>query len=162
MLALLQRVTEARVSVDDRVVGHIGAGLLVFVGVEKGDGEFEADRMLERVLGYRMFSDGRGRLNRSVTDTHGGVLLVPQFTLTADTRSGLRPSLSPAAPADISRTLFAYMVDAARARHTLVASGDFGAHMQVSLNNDGPVTFMLRVPNASAAAPEGGEPPPRG
>ena len=124
MLALLQRVTEAKVSVDERVVGRIGAGLLVFVGVEKGDGEFEADRMLERVLGYRMFSDGRGRLNRSVTDSRGGVLLVPQFTLAANTRSGMRPSLSPAAPADIGRSLFGYLVEAARARHADVASGE--------------------------------------
>jgi D-aminoacyl-tRNA deacylase len=97
MLALLQRVTEARVCVGERVVARIGAGLLVFVGVEKGDGEAQADRMLERVLGYRMFSDGRGRLNRSVTDTRGALLLVPQFTLSADTRNGTRPSLSPAA-----------------------------------------------------------------
>ena len=148
MLALLQRVTEARVSIDERVVSHIGKGLLVFVGVEKGDEEPQVDRMLERVLGYRIFSDGQGRMNRSVTDIRGGVLLVPQFTLPADTRSGMRPSLSPAAPADVGRRLFGYLVDAARARHAHVASGEFGAHMQVSLNNDGPVTFMLRVPHS--------------
>jgi len=145
MLALLQRVSEARVSIDERVAGRIGKGLLVFVGVEKGDGEAQADRMLERVLGYRMFSDGRGRLNRSVTETKGGVLLVPQFTLAADTSSGMRPSLSPAAPAEVGRRLFGYLMDAARARYADVASGEFGAHMQVSLNNDGPVTFMLEV-----------------
>ena len=145
MLALLQRVSEAQVSIDERVAGRIGKGLLVFVGVEKEDGEAQADRMLERVLGYRMFSDGQGRLNRSVTDTRGGVLLVPQFTLAADTRSGMRPSLSPAAPADVGRRLFGYLVDAARARYADVASGEFGAHMQVALNNDGPVTFMLQV-----------------
>jgi len=155
MLALLQRVTEARVSVGEHVVGRVGAGLLVFVGFETGDGKREADRMLERVLGYRMFSDGRGRLDRSVTDIGGGLLLVPQFTLTADTRSGMRPSLSPAAAADIGRSLFGYLVDAAGARHGDVASGDFGARMQVSLTNDGPVTFILRVPNASTAAPGG-------
>jgi D-tyrosyl-tRNA(Tyr) deacylase len=152
MLTLLQRVTEARVSVAERVVGRIGEGLLVFVGVEKGDGEGQADRMLERVLGYRMFSDGKGNMNRSVTDTRGGVLLVPQFTLTADTRSGMRPSLSPAAPADVGRRLFGYLVDAARARYADVACGEFGAHMQVSLNNDGPVTFMLQVRNPRANA----------
>jgi D-tyrosyl-tRNA(Tyr) deacylase len=147
MLALLQRVTEARVSIDERVVGHISIGLLVFVGVEKGDGEPQADRMLERVLGYRMFSDGQDRMNLSVTDIQGGVLLVPQFTLPADTRSGMRPSLSPAAPPDVGRTLFAYLLEKARARHANVASGEFGAHMQVSLTNDGPVTFMLQVRN---------------
>ncbi len=154
MLALLQRVTEARVSIDERVVGHIGKGLLVFVGVEKEDGEPQADRMLERLLGYRVFSDGQGRMDRSVSDIRGGVLLVPQFTLPADTRSGMRPSLSPAAPADVGRRLFGYLVDAARARHANVASGEFGAHMQVSLNNDGPVTFMLRVPHATGASVE--------
>ncbi len=152
MLALLQRVTEARVSIDDRVVGRIGKGLLVFVGVEKGDGEAQADRMLERLLGYRIFSGGQGKLDCSVTDTKGGVLLVPQFTLTADTRSGMRPSLSPAAPADVGRRLFGYLVDAARARYADVASGRFGAHMQVALNNDGPVTFMLQVRNPRANA----------
>ena len=150
MLALLQRVSEAQVSIDERVAGRIGKGLLVFVGVEKEDGEAQADRMLERVLGYRMFSDGQGRMNRSVTDTRGGVLLVPQFTLAADTRSGMRPSLSPAAPADVGRRLFGYLVDAARARYADVASGEFGAHMQVSLNNDGPVTFILQVRNPRA------------
>ena len=147
MLALLQRVTEAEVSIDRQVVGRIGMGLLVFVGVEKGDGKVEADRMLERVLGYRIFSDGKGRMNRSVTDIQGGVLLVPQFTLPADTRSGMRPSLSPAAAPDAGRELFEYFLAKARARHPDVASGEFGAHMQVSLTNDGPVTFMLQVRN---------------
>lgn len=150
MLALLQRVTEAAVCVDERVVGRIGLGLLVFVGVEKGDSESHADRLLERLLGYRLFSDDHGRMNRSVTDVGGGLLLVPQFTLPADTRSGMRPSLSPAAPPDVGRHLFAYLVSAARARHADVASGEFGAHMQVSLNNDGPVTFMLQVPGNRA------------
>jgi D-tyrosyl-tRNA(Tyr) deacylase len=148
MLALLQRVTEASVSIDKRIVGRIGRGLLVFVGVEKGDEERQADRMLERVLGYRLFSDDQDRMNRSVADIQGGLLLVPQFTLPADTASGMRPSLSPAAPPDVGRRLFTYLLDAARTRHADVASGEFGAHMQVSLNNDGPVTFMLRVPHA--------------
>lgn len=148
MLALLQRVTEASVSIDERVVGRIGGGLLVFVGVEKGDEEHHADRMLERVLGYRLFSDDHDKMNRSVSDIRGGLLLVPQFTLPADTTSGMRPSLSPAAPPEVGRRLFSYFLDAARTRHADVASGEFGAHMQVSLTNDGPVTFMLRVPHA--------------
>ena len=147
MLALLQRVTEAHVSIGKRMVGRIGEGLLVFVGIEKEDRETEADRMLERLFGYRMFSDHQGKMNRSVTDIEGGVLLVPQFTLPADTASGMRPSLSPAASADVGQRLFDYLVAAARARHADVASGEFRAHMQVSLTNDGPVTFMLRVRN---------------
>jgi D-tyrosyl-tRNA(Tyr) deacylase len=116
--------------------------------VEKSDEERQADRMLERVLGYRLFSDDQGRMNRSVTDVQGGVLLVPQFTLPADTASGMRPSLSPAAPPDVGRRLFTYLLEAARNHHADVAGGEFGAHMQVSLINDGPVTFMLRVPHA--------------
>ena len=145
MLSLLQRVTTATVTIDGVVVGKIDKGVLVFVGVEKGDGEGDAERMVERILGYRLFSDGQGRMNRSVSDIEGGVLLVPQFTLPADTRSGMRPSLSPAAPPDVGRPLFDYLLDTARARHGHVASGEFGAHMQVSLVNDGPVTFMLQV-----------------
>lgn len=150
MLALLQRVTEAEVSVDQQLVAHIGEGLLVFIGVEKSDGPSEADRLLERVLGYRLFADSQGRMNRSVTDIQGGLLLVPQFTLAADTRSGMRPSLSPAAPPDAGRALFAYFHNAARERHSNVESGEFGAHMLVSLTNDGPVTFMLQVKNPEA------------
>ena len=154
MLALLQRVTEASVSIDERVVGSIEKGLLVFVGVENDDDERRADRMLERVLGYRMVSDGQGRMNRSVADIDGGVLLVPQFTLPADTASGMRPSLSPAAPPDVGRRLFAYLLDRAHERHRNVASGEFGAHMRISLVNDGPVTFMLRVPHPKLSAEE--------
>jgi len=146
MLALLQRVIEAQVTVDERIVGRIGRGLVVFVGVEKGDGEADSERMLERILGYRVFPDARGRMNRSVADVEGGVLLVPQFTLAADTSSGMRPSLSPAAPPDVGRSLFEDLVATARTRHGDVACGEFGAHMQVSLTNDGPVTFLLRVP----------------
>ena len=147
MLALLQRVSEASVRIDDRLAAQIGHGLLVFVGVEKGDCESHAERMVERVLGYRMFADSEGRMNRSVADVAGGVLLVPQFTLPADTRSGTRPSLSPAAPPDVGRPLFAHLVEAARSRHKDVACGEFGARMQVALVNEGPVTFMLRVPH---------------
>ena len=152
MLALLQRVTEAEVSVAGRVIGRIGKGLLVFVGVEKNDRRVEADRLLERVLGYRIFSDQEGKMNLSVTDIQGGLLLVPQFTLPADTRSGMRPSFSPAAPADTGRALFTYFVDTARARHAKLASGEFGAHMTVSLTNDGPVTFMLQVSDSRASS----------
>lgn len=145
MLALLQRVSQARVTVGGHDIGRIDDGLLVFIGVEKGDGEAQADRMLERLLGYRVFSDSEGRMNRSVTDTGGGLLLVPQFTLPADTRKGTRPSLSPAAAPEVGRRVFAYLVDRARAAHGKVASGEFGADMKVSLTNDGPVTFMLDV-----------------
>ena len=155
MLALLQRVSEAAVRIDDREAGRIGHGLLVFVGVEKGDGESHAERMAERVLGYRIFSDGSGRMNRNVSDVEGGVLLVPQFTLPADTSSGMRPSLSPAAPAELGRPLFEFLVDATRARHADVACGEFGARMQVALINEGPVTFMLRVPHARRAEEAG-------
>lgn len=151
MLALLQRVTEAEVAVEGRVIGRIGKGLLVFIGVEKSDRRDEARRLVERVLGYRIFSDDQGKMNLSVTDIQGGVLLVPQFTLPADTRRGMRPSLSPAAPADTGRALFACLLDATRARHANVASGEFGAHMRVSLTNDGPVTFMLQVSNPNAS-----------
>jgi len=151
MLALLQRVTEAQVSVAARTLGRIGEGLLVFVGIEKEDREAEADRLLERLLGYRLFSDFQGKMNRSVSDIQGGVLLVPQFTLPADTSRGMRPSLSPAAPAHVGERLFDYLVDTAHTRHADVASGEFRSHMQVSLNNDGPVTFMLQVRNPQAA-----------
>jgi D-tyrosyl-tRNA(Tyr) deacylase len=152
MLALLQRVTEARVTIDGQVVASIGEGLLVFVGVEKSDNEAQVDRMLERILGYRVFSDDQGRMNRSVRDIEAGVLLVPQFTLPADTRSGMRPSLSLAAPPDVGGALFAYLHKTAKGRYPKVASGVFGAHMQVSLTNDGPVTFMLQVKNPAAAS----------
>ena len=145
MIALIQRVSTARVSVDGRAVGEIGAGLLALIGIERGDGPAQADRLLERVLDYRVFADGAGRMNRSLRDTAGGLLLVPQFTLAADTRSGNRPGFSTAAtPAEASQ-LFGQLVDAARAAHPQVASGEFGAHMQVSLTNDGPVTFWLQA-----------------
>lgn len=144
MIGLLQRVSAARVEVDSEIVGAIGAGLLVLVGVERGDSEAQADRLLERLLGYRVFADADGKMNRSVRDIGGGLLLVPQFTLAADTRKGTRPSFTPAAsPADGER-LFNYLVEQARQHPTPVATGRFGADMQVSLTNDGPVTFWLR------------------
>jgi D-tyrosyl-tRNA(Tyr) deacylase len=145
MIALLQRVTSASVVVDDETVGAIDAGLLVLLAVEPGDGEAQALRMCERLLGYRVFSDGAGRMNLSLTDTRGGLLLVPQFTLAADTRKGMRPSFTTAAPPDEGKRWFNRLVELAQAAHPRVATGRFGAHMQVRLVNDGPVTFMLRV-----------------
>jgi D-tyrosyl-tRNA(Tyr) deacylase len=145
MIGLLQRVSEARVEVSRELVGEINAGLLVLVGVERGDGESQADRLLERLLGYRVFADPEGRMNLGLRDTGGGLLLVPQFTLAADTRKGMRPSFTPAAPPTEGERLFDYLVAQAGQQHTPVAKGQFGAHMQVSLMNDGPVTFWLRV-----------------
>ena len=145
MSALLQRVRHASVTVDGALIGAIDAGLLVFLCAEKGDTEREGDALLAKLLGYRVFSDDAGKMNRSVTDVSGGLLLVPQFTLAADTRSGTRPSFTPAAaPAD-ARRLFDHVVAKARARHATVATGQFGADMQVALTNDGPVTFWLRL-----------------
>ncbi|HEX7116838.1 MAG TPA: D-aminoacyl-tRNA deacylase, partial [Steroidobacter sp.] len=145
MIGLLQRVTRAEVSVDGRIVGSIGAGLLILVGVERGDTEAQADRLLERVLGYRVFADAEGRMNRSVQEVGGGLLLVSQFTLAADTRKGTRPGFTPAAAPEEGRRLFEYLLARARERHPVVETGVFGAHMQVSLTNDGPVTFWLQV-----------------
>ena len=145
MIALLQRVRHASVTVDGVIIGAIDAGLLVFLCAEKGDTEREGDALLAKLLGYRVFSDDAGKMNRSVVDTAGGLLLVPQFTLAADTRSGTRPSFTPAAaPAD-ARRLFDHVVAQARQRHPTVATGQFGADMQVALTNDGPVTFWLRI-----------------
>jgi D-tyrosyl-tRNA(Tyr) deacylase len=145
LIALLQRVRHASVTVDGASIGAIDAGLLVFLCAEKGDTEREGDALLAKLLGYRVFGDAAGKMNRSVTDVAGGLLLVPQFTLAADTRSGTRPSFTPAAaPAD-ARRLFDHVVTQARSRHATVATGQFGADMQVALTNDGPVTFWLRV-----------------
>ena len=145
MIALLQRVTTARVTVDGAVVGAIDAGLMVLVCAERGDSEREADALLAKLLSYRVFADAAGKMNRSVADVAGGLLLVPQFTLAADTRSGTRPSFSPAAAPEDGRRLFDHVVRQARARHAKVEVGQFGADMQVSLTNDGPVTFWLQV-----------------
>ena len=151
MIGLLQRVTSASASVQGRVVGAIGPGLLVLVGVERGDSERTAERLLERLLTYRVFPDAAGRMNLSLADTGGGLLLVPQFTLAADTRKGTRASFSSAAPPEEGRRLFERLVALARAGHAPVASGEFGADMQVALVNDGPVTFWLDVAPGSAA-----------
>jgi D-aminoacyl-tRNA deacylase len=145
MIGLLQRVSTAQVLVQEVVIGQIPHGLLVFVGIEQGDTEVEVDRLLERVLGYRVFSDVSGRMNLSVKDTNGGLLLVPQFTLAADTRKGMRASFTTAADPVTGERLFAYLVARARATHPTVACGKFGAEMSVTLTNDGPVTFWLQV-----------------
>ena len=152
MIGLLQRVGAASVTVDGAVIGAIGRGLLVLLCAEKGDTEREADALLAKLLGYRVFPDEAGKMNRSLADIEGGLLLVPQFTLAADTRSGTRPSFSPAAaPAD-GRRLFDHAVRQARERHAIFETGQFGADMQVALTNDGPVTFWLRIdpPKTSA------------
>jgi len=146
MLALIQRVTEARVTVAGETVGAIGPGLLALVGIEPGDGPAQVARLGERLLRYRVFSDAAGRMNLSLSDTGGGLLLVSQFTLAADTRSGLRPSFtSAAAPAEAER-IFGDLVVYCREKHqNPVETGRFGADMQVALVNDGPVTFLLRA-----------------
>ena len=146
MIALIQRVTHAEVAVDGEVVGRIGHGLLALIGVERGDGEKQAERLLERLLDYRVFADADRRMNLSVRDVHGGLLLVPQFTLAADTRKGTRASFTPAAAPELGRALFEYLLELAETQHPLVASGCFGADMQVTLTNDGPVTFWLTAP----------------
>ena len=157
MIGLLQRVARAHVEVDGLGIGAIGHGLAVLLCAERGDGDRQVDALLARLLAYRVFGDERGRMNRSLADVGGGLLLVPQFTLAADTRSGLRPSFTPAAPPDRARELFDRFVDRARAIHPQVQTGRFGADMQVHLVNDGPVTFWLRVepdgPQAVEASP---------
>jgi D-tyrosyl-tRNA(Tyr) deacylase len=154
MIGLLQRVSQARVEVGGEVIGAIGRGLMVLVCAERGDGETEAERLLERLLNYRVFSDPDGKMNLSLRDVQGGLLLVPQFTLAADTRKGNRPSFTPAAAPDDGRRLFEHMLARARALHPDVAAGRFGADMQVTLTNDGPVTIWLRV--AGVDSPGGG------
>jgi D-aminoacyl-tRNA deacylase len=146
VIGLLQRVDGAAVEVGGHEIARIGPGLLVLVGVERGDDPAVADRLLERLASYRVFADGEGRMNLSVTDTQGGLLLVPQFTLAADTSKGLRPGFSRAAEPGAAERLFGYMAKRAEKRHPGAQSGRFGAHMRVSLVNDGPVTFWLRVP----------------
>ena len=146
MIGLLQRVTEAAIEVDGAEVARIGAGLLVLVAVERGDDEGTAERLLERLLNYRVFADAEGRMNLSVTDTAGALLLVPQFTLAADTAKGLRASFSRAAPPAEGERLFGHLARRAISRFPGTKTGRFGVHMRVSLVNDGPVTFWIRVP----------------
>lgn len=145
MIGLLQRVNQARVEVAGVPIGAIGRGLLVLVGVQKGDDERRADRLLERLLGYRVFPDGADRMNLSLREIDGGLLLVPQFTLAADTRKGTRASFTSAAQPDEGRRLFDYLVERAGFARGEVQTGLFGADMQVSLTNDGPVTFWLET-----------------
>jgi D-tyrosyl-tRNA(Tyr) deacylase len=146
LIGLLQRVSQAKVEVDDATVGQIGRGLVVLLAVEPTDTEAQAERLVDRLVSYRVFEDAAGRMNLSLLDTGGGLLLVPQFTLAADTGKGLRPSFTGAAPPELGRRLFDYAVTSARVRlGARVATGQFGAHMHVSLTNDGPVTFWLQV-----------------
>ncbi|MFZ6771112.1 D-aminoacyl-tRNA deacylase [Undibacterium sp. SXout7W] len=151
MIALLQRVSHASVVVDGAVIGGIQAGLMVLVCAERGDTEKEADALLSKLLSYRVFSDDAGKMNRSIRDTQGGLLLVPQFTLAADTQSGTRPSFTPAAPPEVAKQLFDYFVAQARVQHATVETGQFGADMKVSLTNDGPVTFWLKTKRQTAS-----------
>ena len=149
MIALIQRVAEASVAVGGETVAAIGAGLLALLGVERGDTEAEAARLADRVLGYRVFADAAGKMNLSVKDMGGELLVVPQFTLVADTKSGARPSFSSGASPAEGERLYLVFVEEAKKRHARVATGRFGAHMKVSLVNDGPVTFWLQVSASS-------------
>ena len=144
MISVLQRVSEARVVVDGAVVGEIGAGLLVLICAERGDTETQADKLLAKILKLRIFSDEAGKMNRSVQDTGGGLLIVSQFTLAADTAGGNRPSFTQAAAPDEGRRLYEYVVNRAQAAHPVVQTGRFAADMKVQLVNDGPVTIPLR------------------
>ena len=145
MIALLQRVRQASVEVDNSIIGEIKQGLLLFIGVEREDNETKADRLIQRYLTYRVFSDADDKMNLSVSDINGGVLLVPQFTLAADTKKGTRPGFSTGASPELGQQLFNYVVTQTTQQHPIVATGQFGANMQVSLINDGPVTFWLQV-----------------
>ncbi len=145
MIGLLQRVTQASVTVDGQVIGQIGSGLLVLVGVEPTDTPDKANRLLRRLLNYRVFADAEDKMNLSLQDVHGGLLLVPQFTLAADTHKGNRPGFSTAATPALGRELFIYLCQQACSQYSQVASGHFGADMQVALVNNGPATFWLKV-----------------
>ena len=145
MIGLIQRVKHASVAVDGEVIGQIDQGLLALVGVQKHDDQASADKLLKRMLSYRVFADAEDKMNLSLSDTGGGLLLVSQFTLAADTQKGARPSFSSAASPDLGRELFDYVVNQARTQHPIVETGRFGADMQVSLLNDGPVTFWLET-----------------
>ncbi len=146
MITIIQRVTSASVTVNSEVIGAIGEGIMALVAVEKADTHKEAERLLQRILNYRIFADSSERMNLSLRDIGGGLLLVPQFTLAADTQSGNRPSFTPAAAPEYGRQMFAYLQQLTVQHHPLVAFGEFGADMQVALVNNGPVTFTLRCP----------------
>jgi D-tyrosyl-tRNA(Tyr) deacylase len=145
MIALIQRVTQAEVRISGRTAAAIGRGMLALIGVSRGDDAHVADRLLERILTYRIFPDAQGRMNLSLADVRGGLLLVPQFTLAADTRNGTRAGFSTAAAPEEAQRLFAHLLAMARTTHDPVGAGEFGAEMQVSLINDGPVTFWLEA-----------------
>jgi len=149
MIGLIQRVTRADVRVDGQVVGAIDGGILALIGIRRADREAAAERLLERLLTYRIFADTEGRMNLSLRDVQGGLLLVPQFTLAADTHKGTRAGFSTAAAPEEARGLFAYLLQRAQNSHSPVAAGVFGAEMQVSLINAGPVTFWLETPSAT-------------
>jgi D-tyrosyl-tRNA(Tyr) deacylase len=146
MIALLQRVSSASVTVEGEVIAEIAAGLLVFIGVERNDAEQQAERLAERLINYRVFADDAGKMNCSLADTGGAILLVPQFTLAADTSSGNRPGFSTAADPEVGKQLFNHLVAAVQQSGQNLATGQFGADMQISLCNEGPVTFSLRAP----------------
>jgi len=151
MLALIQRVTHASVRVDTHIIGQIGPGLVALIGVEPEDGPAQVERMCTRLLGYRVFADADEKMNRSLIDTQGGLLLVSQFTLAADTRSGMRPGFSTAAAPNQAEAVFDQLVARCRQQHQgEIQTGQFGAHMQVELVNDGPVTFLLRTSASNA------------
>lgn len=145
MIGLLQRVTQASVTINAEIIASINTGLLVLVGIEKNDSAKEAERLFKKIIAYRLFADNEDKMNLSLEDIHGGLLLVPQFTLAANTQKGLRPSFSDAASPDLAKQLFSCLIDHAREQYTTVEVGIFGADMQVSLNNDGPVTFWLQT-----------------
>ncbi len=145
MIALLQRVTQAQITVEQEIIATIGPGLVALIGIERSDAEPQAVRLLERLLNYRIFADSQGRMNLSLADQGGGLLLVPQFTLAANTAKGTRPSFTPAAPPDQGRQLFDYLARRAKSLYPGTALGRFGAHMRVTLTNDGPVTLTLRA-----------------
>ena len=145
MIALIQRVEESKVVVDGETIGEIEQGIMALIGVERGDDVASADKLLKKILSYRIFSDDDGKMNLSVEAINGGLLLVPQFTLAADTKSGMRPSFSSAAPPKLGEELFDYLVTKAKAAYEKVETGKFGADMKVHLINDGPVTFTLKV-----------------
>lgn len=145
MRALLQRVSQANVSVSGGVTGAIDQGLLVLLGIDRDDNQEAARKLVDKLLAYRVFADGDGKMNRNVSDIQGGVLIVSQFTLSADTRKGLRPSFSSAAAPALARELYDFVVEYARSKYSTVATGEFGANMQVQLTNDGPVTFLLET-----------------
>jgi D-tyrosyl-tRNA(Tyr) deacylase len=146
MIALIQRVSQASVLVDGKTIGAIGRGILALIGVQNGDSEKQADRLLQRLLSYRIFSDQAGKMNLDLAQAGGSLLLVPQFTLAADTNRGNRPSFTPAAPPEVGERLFSYLVTLAEREPCEVQTGEFGADMKVQLINDGPVTFWLQVP----------------